>query len=152
MNIRSVTIAATLSAVLAVFTPVVTHAQEPAVYAVDGVALGGYDVVTFFTEDAPELGTSKYAIMWHGAVWQFASAEALIEFEMNPEAYAPQFGGYCAYGVANGALSPVEIDQFSIRDGKLYLMRDAQVMARWQADEAGFIAAADANWPSVLNR
>jgi len=137
---------------MAVVAPGAARAEDPAVYAVDGVALGGYDVVAFFTKGAPEQGKRQYAIMWHGAIWQFATPEALVEFEMNPEAYAPQFGGYCAYGVAIGILSPVQVDQFAIRDGKLYLLRDAGAKARWSADQAGFIAAAADNWPDLLNR
>lgn len=152
MRTRSAGMAAAIFLALGTVLPGSAHADEPYVYSIEGVALGGYDVVAYFTKGAPQLGTPEYAIKWHGAVWHFASAEALLEFEMNPEAYAPQFGGYCAYGVAQGAISPIEPDQFSIRDGKLYLMRSQTVMDLWRADESGWAALAQTQWPDVLDR
>ena len=127
-------------------------AQEPVVYAPGGVALGGYDVVAYFTEGHAVMGSETHEIMWHGAVWRFATPEALMEFEMNPAAYAPQYGGYCAYAVSRGTVASSSPEVFVVRDGKLYLNHNREVMALWETDVAGNIARADSRWPSVIGR
>jgi hypothetical protein len=87
-----------------------------------------------------------------GAKWKFASQANLDLFKANPEKYAPQYGGYCAYGVAQGYLVKVEPDQFTLLDGKLYLNYDADVQAKWRKDPAAYIKAADAQFHSVLQK
>ncbi|MCT8328070.1 YHS domain-containing (seleno)protein [Albidovulum sediminis] len=127
-------------------------AKESAVYAPQGVALGGYDVTAYFTEGRAVQGTSRHEIMWHGAVWRFASAQSLMEFEMNPAAYAPQYGGYCAFSASKGSIAAPMPEAFAVRDGKLYLTHNMEMLALWNEDPEGNIALADRNWPAVIGQ
>jgi YHS domain-containing protein len=137
------------AALLAAALPV--RAEEDPVYS-DwyGHAIRGYDPVAYFTEGRPVEGSSDHELDWNGATWRFASAENKATFEADPEAYAPQYGGYCAWAVAEGKTASVDPTQWRIVDGKLYLNYDESVQKRWLADIPGFIAKADANWPAVL--
>ncbi len=125
-------------------------AKESSIYAPEGVALGGYDVIAYFTEGRAVPGSARHEIMWHGAVWRFASAQSLMEFEMNPAAYAPQYGGYCAYSASKGAISSSMPEAFALHGGKLYLTENMEMLALWSEDPEGNIARADRNWPSVI--
>lgn len=113
-------------------------------------AVGGHDVVAYFNAGGPVKGSKKHATSWMGARWLFASAANLAAFEANPERYAPQYGGYCAYAVSKGATASGDPDNWSIVDGKLYLNYNDDVQATWEADIPRYIRAADANWPEVL--
>ena len=115
-------------------------------------AINGYDTVAYFTVGKPVKGLDSYTTDWMGAKWKFASQANLDLFKANPEKYAPQYGGYCAYGVTKDALVKVEPEQFTVRDGKLYLNYDADVQATWLKDPAGFIKAADAKFPALLKK
>ena len=135
----------------AVLAPARGLAAEDAVFT-DwfGHAIRGYDPVAYFTEGRPVEGLPAHELAWNGATWRFASAENLARFRADPEAYAPQYGGYCAWAVSQGYTASVDPEQWRIEDGRLYLNYDAEVQARWLRDVPGFIAAADANWPAVL--
>jgi YHS domain-containing protein len=126
-------------------------AMTPEVFAVDGLAIRGYDPVAYFKEETHVEGSADHAITWKGAEWRFASAENLADFEADPERWAPQYGGYCAYAVANGYTAKTEANAWSIHDGKLYLNFNRAIRARWAVSKERFIREADANWPNVLN-
>jgi YHS domain-containing protein len=115
-------------------------------------AINGYDTVAYFTVGKPVKGQDSLVQEWMGAKWKFATAANLELFKASPEKYAPQYGGYCAYGVIQGALVKVEPDQFTVRDGKLYLNYDADVQAKWLKDPAGFIKDADAKFGALLKK
>jgi len=116
----------------------------------DGVALKGYDVVAYFTEGKPVMGTREFRHEWMGAKWQFANAANRDLFAADPGQYAPQYGGYCAFGVSEGHKAKVDPGVWKIVDGKLYLNYDAGVGAEWRKDIPGRIAKADRNWPTVM--
>lgn len=116
------------------------------------VAIRGYDTVAYFTQGKPVKGEDAYVHEWMGAKWKFASQAHLDLFKASPEKYAPQYGGYCAYGVAQGALVKIEPDQWRIVDGKLYLNYDADVQAKWAKDVPGFIKSADGRFQSLLKQ
>jgi YHS domain-containing protein len=116
------------------------------------VALDGYDAVAYFTDGKPVEGRSEITFEWNGAVWRFATAEHRDLFAADPAKYAPQYGGYCAYGVASGYAVKTEPDAWSVVDGKLYLNYDRSVQASWVKDIPGYIRKADANWPKALAR
>ena len=141
-------------AMLAVVTLVGPRATaaEPPVFAglVEGVAVGGYDPVGYFTEGKPVKGSEEFTLRHDGATWRFASAENRASFEADPVKYAPRYGGYCAYAVANGYTAKAEPDAWTIHDGKLYLNFDKSVQALWEKDIPGYVTKADANWPGVL--
>ena len=98
----------------------------------------------------PVAGKADHALMWNGAQWLFASAENMAKFEANPEAFAPQYGGYCAYAMSKGAIATSDPESWTIHDGKLYLNYSVNARKIWSQDILGNIALADANWPSAL--
>lgn len=114
-------------------------------------AINGFDTVAYFTLGEPVEGRAENAVMWKGAIWKFASPDNREAFEADPRAYAPQYGGYCAYGVSRGYRDKTEPDAWHIVDGKLYLVRTPYVRALWMRDLTGHIAKANANWPGVLH-
>lgn len=125
-------------------------AAAPEIYAEGGVAVDGSDVVAYFTDGAPVTGSADHTVDWNGATWQFSSAENAAMFEANPEDYAPQYGGYCAYAVSKGYTAPTEPDAWTIHEGKLYLNFNTTVRKIWSEDIPGNIVKADGNWPTVL--
>ncbi|MCU0868312.1 MAG: YHS domain-containing protein [Burkholderiales bacterium] len=113
-------------------------------------AILGYDTVAYFTDGKAVKGNPAYATEWMGAKWLFASQAHLDAFRAAPEKYAPQYGGYCAYGVSQDHLVKIQPDQFRILDGKLYLNYDADVQKKWLVDPVGFIRLADAKFKPLL--
>ncbi len=121
------------------------------VFATDGVAIRGIDPVAYFTEARPVAGDPAHAHAWRGAVWHFASAENRDRFAAEPDRYAPQYGGFCAWAVAaRGKLYSTQPDNWSIVDGRLYLNFNDDIQARWETDIPGFIMAGDRRWPEIL--
>ncbi|MEW5975994.1 MAG: YHS domain-containing (seleno)protein [Acidobacteriota bacterium] len=116
------------------------------------VALKGHDPVAYFSEGKPVKGQSQYQHEWMGAKWFFSSAENRDAFAANPEKYAPQYGGYCAYGVSEGHKAPIDPAAWSIVDGKLYLNYSLDVRKSWQKDIPGRIAKANEHWPKIANK
>lgn len=115
-------------------------------------AINGYDTVAYFTKNSPVKGLDANTYEWKGAKWKFESQANLELFKSNPEKYAPQYGGYCAYGVASDNLVKVDPDQFTIHEGKLYLNYDASVQKDWLKDIPGYIKKADAKFQSLLTK
>ena len=117
-----------------------------------GVAIKGYDPVAFHRDGKPVIGSGEYEVKWKDAKWRFASAENRDLFKNDPDKYAPRYGGYCAWAVAEGYTAGVDPENaWSIVDGRLYLNYNAEIKQKWEKDIPGFIKKADANWPSVLN-
>jgi YHS domain-containing protein len=121
----------------------------PAVNATRSVALESYDPVAYFLDGAPVKGNDRYVRQWHGVQWKFASPAHKEEFMANPERYAPQFGGYCAYAVSRGFTANGDPHQWAIVDGKLYLNNNAFAMKEWNQDRDGNIEAGQVNWPLI---
>lgn len=113
-------------------------------------AINGYDVVAYFTMGAPTRGRADISVMWKGAIWRFVNLAHRDAFEANPRAFAPQYGGYCAYGVASGHRDATSPEAWAIVNGKLYLIRSRYVRAIWQSEMAEQIARANANWTAIL--
>jgi len=125
-------------------------AAKPEVYAEDGIAIRGTDPVAYFTKSMPVEGSPEFEVMWKGATWRFESAENMALFEGDPEAYAPKYGGYCAYAVSKGGTATTSPDAWTIHEDRLYLNFNKTVRGIWSNDIPGNVAKADANWPSVL--
>ncbi|MEO1705790.1 MAG: YHS domain-containing (seleno)protein, partial [Pseudomonadota bacterium] len=119
--------------------------------AVDGhVAINGYDPVAYFTEEKPVEGSAEFTADYMGATFRFASAENRDTFAADPEAYAPQYGGYCAYAVSRGYTATTSPRAWTVHEGKLYLNFNRAVRTLWLRDVPGNVMAGDANWPKVL--
>ena len=114
------------------------------------VAVSGYDTVAYFTDNKATKGSNKYVTEYQGAQWQFKNAANLAAFKATPEKYAPQYGGYCAWAVANNDTASGDPQQWTIEDGKLYLNYDANIQAKWLKDKPNLIEQADNNWPAVI--
>ena len=116
------------------------------------VAIEGYDPVAFFTDARPVKGSPSISAMHQGAVYFFASEDHKQLFTVNPDKYLPQYGGFCAFAVSRDALAPVDISTWQIRNGKLYLNFDNDILKKFNADIDGNVAKADANWPGLVKK
>ena len=117
------------------------------VYTKGGLAIDGYDTVAYFTENKAVKGKSSYTHKWNGATWQFSSAKNQALFEANPERYAPQYGGHCAWAIAEkNYLFKIDPERFDFYGGKLYLNYDKSTQKKWGKDRAGMIKRGDANY------
>ena len=116
----------------------------------DGVAIRGYDTVAYFEQGKPVKGTPEFEYEWMGARWRFSSAANRDLFAKDPAKYAPRYGGYCAYGVVHGHLSPIDPSAWKIVEGKLYLNYDREVQDLWNKDIPGNILKAEKIWPELI--
>ncbi len=136
-------------------TPSVSVTVLPAYNTIDspsGAAIKGYDPVAYFVAGAPMIGRRELSVEYGGVRWQFASAENKARFEMEPDKYLPAYGGYCAYGVAQGYLVKIEPEAWAIKDGRLYLNYDAQVQKQWEKDWTGYVETARKSWPLLIKK
>ena len=115
-------------------------------------AIEGYDAVAYFTEGRAIEGSKEFEFSWKGANWRFASAENLTAFHANPESFAPQFGGYCAWAVSQNDTAKIDPTQFTVYEGKLYLNYSKEISERWRASKDKFIIAANRFWPELLKK
>jgi YHS domain-containing protein len=113
----------------------------------NGIILKGCDTVGYFEQGKPIKGDSALTSTYRGATYLFASASNKAEFDKDPTKYAPQYGGYCAYGVLKGALDDFEgLGDFVIYKGKLYFNGNQSAGEIFKASIDGNIVKADANW------
>jgi YHS domain-containing protein len=112
-------------------------------------AIGGYDVVGYFSDQHATRGTKEHASQYGGATWLFATRAHKELFDKQPSKYVPAYRGYCAYGVSRGYLVKIEPEAFTVRDGTLYLNYSLDVRATWLKDPAGYIDKANHNWPKL---
>ena len=129
----------------------VTNQASPEAIHTDraGRALQGHDPVAYFTEAKAVKGDKTFSTKYKESVFHFSSAKNRDAFVADPEKYAPQYSGYCAYGVAQGAKAKIEGKNFTVRDGKLYLNYNDSVQATWLKDTDGYIATANKKWPEL---
>lgn len=143
----------TLAAVVLLAAMIATRAvaQTAPIYANDGIAVDGSDVVAYFTQGAPIQGSPEFSYDWNGVIWYFANVANRDAFAADPAAFAPQYGGYCAWAVSEGYTASTVPEAWRIVDGKLYLNFSRRIQGRWERDIPTRIKAADANWPAVLD-
>src|SRR5664279_980063 len=98
------------------------------------VAVSGFDPVAFFTDAKPLNGSPSISAEHQGATYFFTSEEHKKLFAADPAKYAPQFGGFCAFGVALDKLFPVDISTWQVRDGKLYLNLNQGILKKFNGD------------------
>lgn len=113
-------------------------------------AIHGHDPVAYFKQGKPVPGSKDFTARYKGATWRFVSAENRDLFEADPDAYAPQYGGHCAYAASRGYFADADPVAWRIHNGKLYLNYNLQVKRLWENDVDGHIVKADANWPGML--
>lgn len=118
-------------------------------FETDGVAIKGFDPVAYTAQQRAVQGTSEFTSTYKGSVFRFVNAGNRDAFIANPEKFAPQYNGFCAYGVSRGYKAATSPDAFSVIDGKLYLNYNAEVKMIWAKDVQGYVGKADARWPEV---
>ncbi len=140
-----------LTTLLAFVSYTSSFSQTTKYYNSNGTAIKGYDVVAYFLQNAAVEGKDDFSFEWSGSKWKFSSQSNLDSFKVNPAKYAPQYGGYCAYGCSENHKSPTEPKAFTIINDKLYLNYNLKVKEYWIKDTANRIKAADKNWVSLNN-
>jgi len=145
------------AAMAAAFAPTPSFAYDensPAAINVDakGLALKGYDPVSYFTAKTPQQGKSNLSATHDGATYYFATAANRDKFNSAPNKYAPQYGGFCAMGVALGKKLDVEPMAYRVVDDKLYLNVNKDVQKRWLDDVPGNLATAEKSWPGLKDK
>jgi hypothetical protein len=124
-------------------------ATDPVSRTANG-AIDGYDAVSYFSAGRPMRGDARYVHDWNGATWRFVSAENRDAFAADPERYAPQFGGYCAWAVGHGYTAKSDPEAWHVADGRLYLNFDAAVRDDWLAERERWITEGRTHWPAVI--
>lgn len=121
------------------------------IFTKDDFAIRGYDAVAYFKEQKAVEGKNEFKYEWSGATWKFSSLENLNTFKSSPEKFAPQFGGYCAYGISDGDghKSPTSPEAFTIVDGKLYLNYNLKVRELWKKNQDERINVGVKNWKNL---
>lgn len=131
-----------------------THAQKADslvyLYVADGYAINGFDPVAYFSLGAAKKGKPEFSFAWKGGTWLFIDRVNLEAFRGDPEKFAPQYGGYCAYGASKGYLAKTDPTAWTISGQKLYLNYNAQVKNAWLPDTASRIPAANRYWQSLI--
>lgn len=133
-------------------TPV--RAEQPAFESqrIQGVAIGGYDVVAYIHRWNAVPGDPAITLEQGGVTWRFAEESHRDMFKSNPDLYAPQFGGYCAYSLGTGVLAPADPTTWSIDNGMLFLFSDSTLRTKWQYDMPTHYRKAFAKWPAILKK
>ena len=142
----------TAAALVLLLGSFVNAGEKGAVFNESGVAIRGYDPVAYFTEQKAVAGDAAITHEWQGAIWQFASAAHREQFVADPEKYAPQYGGYCAYAASNNYIAPTDPHAWTVHNRKLYLNYSKHVRTRWKEDVPGNISRADDNWPDLMEK
>lgn len=135
--------------ILFVFVSGSIFAQEKTIYQKNGIAINGYDPVAYFTDNMPVKGKEAFSFDWNGAKWQFSSDTNMALFKANPEKYAPQYGGFCAYGVSENHKSPTDPNAWTIVEEKLYLNYSPKVKELWTKDIPNRIKKANDYWSLI---
>lgn len=118
----------------------------------DNVAINGYDTVAYFTDGQATKGSAEHEALWQDARWRFASDDHRRLFAADPSRYAPQFGGWCAGGVAAGEFYAVDPETWTVVDGKLYLSFNRKARDRWENNRSENIAKAERVWAEHTKR
>lgn len=126
--------------------------QKAEVFSSSNQAIRGYDAVSYFASGKAVKGNENLTYHWKDANWYFSSKENLDLFMKNPEKYAPQYGGYCAYGMSEGHKAPTDPNAWTIVDGKLYLNYSPKVKENWVKDRDQRIEKANKNWPELKDK
>ena len=141
-----------LFTLLTILSTVQMNAQQKHIFTKNNIAVNGYDVVAYFTESKPVKGNDEHTVTWKDAKWLFSTSEHASLFKANPEKYAPQYGGHCAFGCSRGYKVKSDPDAWSIVNGKLYLNYNLEVSELWKKDIENYIKKADAAWEPIKDK
>jgi len=119
------------------------------VHETDGIGIKGHDPVAYFDQGRAVAGKAELSVEYAGVTYRFATTEHRQAFRADPAKYLPQYGGFCAFGVAGGYKADIDPEAFSLVDGKLYLNYSKSIRTKWLGDVPGYIGKAEAKWPEV---
>ncbi len=115
----------------------------------EGAVATGYDVVSYF-DGKPQKGLPQYATTHDGATFHFSNQSNLEKFKENPDSFAPEYGGWCAYAMADsGNKVIINPTSYTITHGKLYLFYrrfPTNTLKSWKKDEDNLIKKSRLNW------
>jgi|SRR5271165_3831480 len=114
-----------------------------------GLAIKGYDPVSYFTSGKPTPGLPQFLTTYNGATYRFVSAENRDRFLAAPAKFVPQYGGYCAYAISLNKIADIDPDEWAIVNDKLYLNNGFLAQSLWSLDKSSNIEKGDRNWPLV---
>jgi YHS domain-containing protein len=124
-------------------------AKPPISSSKDGVAIDGYDAVAYFTLGKPVQGSEKITHSWQGATWRFVNEEHRDKFAAEPEKYAPQYGGYCAYAMSDAGFAAGDGERWAIVEDRLYLNNNWLAQKLWEREIPEDIRDADGHWVKI---
>jgi YHS domain-containing protein len=130
----------------------VTTAQAGEFFERDGVALRGYDAVAYVKDGQAVKGRAQYSAEYKGSAFHFSSPAHRDAFAADPAQYAPQYGGFCAFGMSKGYKAATDPAAFTVVNGKLYLNYNRDVQKQWSTDVPGFVALANKQWPAAQSQ
>jgi YHS domain-containing protein len=149
-NIMRTFAVAAMLGVASVSLPAMLNAKPTYTGLFGSVAAGGYDVTSYFTgKGLPQKGDAKFAVSYNGATYHFATKANADRFKATPAAFAPQYGGYCAWAMAGGSKAPGDPEYYRVVGGKLYLNYNKSVQDKWSRDVPGFITKANTEWQKI---
>lgn len=134
-----------------VFASVVAHAGVETSTDSNDVILAGHDAVAYFTESKAVKGKARFTAQHDGAIYHFSSAKNRNTFQLNPDKYAPAYGGYCAFGTAFGKKFEVDGKAFEVVEGRLYVNKNLSVYESWREDIPNNIVKAEGSWPQIVH-
>jgi hypothetical protein len=138
-----------LSSLLLTLLTTSVYTQQTKYCSKEGIAIKGYDPVAYFLQQQAVEGSDSFSTEWSASKWKFISQANLDSFKQAPQKYAPQYGGFCAYGLSENHKSPTDPKAWTIVDNKLYLNYNPKVKEMWLKDTAAKIKAANTYWPAL---
>lgn len=134
---------------LAVGQPAFANGHPSVNTTANGVAMHGYDPMSYHLLGEPREGSKQHTATYQGATYRFISEEHKQKFLEDPARYVPKYGGYCAYSVSLGKKFDVDPKTWEIIDGRLYLEHDQGTRVVWLMKVDKYIAIADRLWPKL---
>ena len=144
MNIRTILLMLTL-----LLTGACASIETP-VFSTDEGAIRGYDPVAYHLESQPRKGRPELSTSYNDTLWYFSNKDNLELFKTNPEKYAPQYGGYCAYAMSKNLVVSTDPYAWHMENDKLYLNYSLSVRNTWLKDIPGYVNKADRNWQEKI--
>lgn len=118
---------------------------------INDLAIQGYDPVSYFSNTQPRIGNANYTATYKGGIYRFSTKENRDTFKNNPAKYAPQYGGFCAFGVSMEKKFDTDPLAWKIVGNKLYLNLNKSVQKKWLTDVPGYLNTANENWGDIKN-
>lgn len=124
---------------------------EPTIYTglFSKTALKGYDVVSYFETQTAQKGKKEFSFKYQDVNWLFSSQKNLETFKTNPAKFMPEYGGWCAYAMADGQKVGVDPKSFDFKNGKLYLNYNKKIQSKWRKKQDVYIPKADKFWQKI---